>query len=102
MSNLDPQVVLDSIGDGVAEVIKIYPRLIENMGGNAMAYGRDINNDLSALQRGMIEHPEALGAFVLGVVGHTFEAALGVPGGVAKAVGDSASGVRTQVQRVVG
>ena len=96
----DPKIVVDSVGDGVAEIMKIYPRVIEEFGGNAQAYGRAIENDFSALQSGMPDRPEALATFVVGIVGHTVEAMLKVPVGVAKAVGDTASGISSQVGRV--
>jgi hypothetical protein len=101
MAPPDPKVVVDSVADGACEVLTFGPRMIDRAGQNASTFGKNITGDLTNLRQQMPDRLEVIPDTAAKVVGHCVDGVLGGVEGIVGAVGDTASGIKAQVHRVL-
>ena len=97
----DPKEVVDSIGDGVVEILQTGSRFLEKQG----ALGKEVGDKLVAIgedvKNQMPDRPEVLLRAAIGTIGSGVKLAVGTVGNVATAFSETGSGVRKQVSRVI-
>ena len=96
----EPKEVVDSIGDGVVEVLQVGSRFIEKQGNLTREIGDGLMEIGEDVKADMFDKPEVLAKAAVGVVGSGVGLIFGTVGNVAAALSETASGVKKQASRV--
>lgn len=97
----DPKTLVDSIGDGALEVLKIVPTFAEKEARVSAQYAADIKGDIDRVQSALPDDPSALVGTVVSVLGHTAKAAISAIGAAFESADETFEGIKKQVSRVL-
>lgn len=97
----DPKVVLDSIGDGMVEVLEIGARMGEKEGVVMTKFAADLKVVAEDIKAKMPEDPSVLPKSVLKVGGAVVSGMFGTGTSIFGAVDETMKGIRSQIDRVI-
>ena len=98
----DPKVVVDSVVDGAVGAAQFFPRAAENVAKVATVYAASANKNLNELKAKMPEDPTVVPQLLLGFIGETVGAGIGMVEAIVIAGSDTAKDVKSQIARVTG
>ena len=97
----DPKEVIDSIGDGITEILQTVPRFLEKQG----ALNKEVESELLAIKEdvkaNMPDKPEVLLKAAIGTVGSRVKLVTGTANNIGAALSETGSGLKKQVSRII-
>lgn len=96
----DWKVVMDAVGDSAIQVLRLPPKIAVGCAEAAKSYAGKIDRRLAEIETGMPARPEVLVSAPLGAIADTIELVGEVISPVAAAVGETARGISTQVEKI--
>jgi len=100
MAKIDPKEIADSVADGVISALELFPYVAEGVAKNAQEYASAVHKDLEEVKAKMPEDPVVIPRVVLGVVGQTIGAGLGMVEAVVSGIDKTVKDIKAQTKRV--
>lgn len=98
----EPQIIIDSIGDGVIEVAEGPARVAINTAEVAKTYASNVKGNMDDLKTRLPQDLSAIPDFAVRVVGHTVADGISLVEGIGKGITDTLDAVKNQIKRVTG
>jgi len=98
----EPQIIIDSIGDGAVELAEGPVRLAENTAAVATLFAASVKGNMDDFKKRMPQDLSAIPDCAVKAVGQTVNAGISLFEGVGKAITDTLDGVKNQIKRVTG
>lgn len=97
----DPKVIVDSIGDGLVEVLQAGSRLAEKQGAVLGTLGSQLKSVGDDIKAKMPDDPSVLPMSALKAGGAVLSAIIGTGESFVGAIDETAKGVKSQIDRVI-
>jgi len=98
----EPQVIVDSIGDGVVEMAEGPVRVAINTAEVARTFASNVKANMEDFKNRMPQDLSAIPDFAVRAAGHTVADGLAFLDGVGKGITETLDGVKSQIKRVTG